>query len=389
MKTPTPDTNHGDTNHGPNLKIIQLIQKPQRRGAEIFAAQLSGQLQALGHEVLLVSIFPGDAALPFQGDWRRLNRPVSARLFDIQGWWEFARLVRDWTPDLIQANAADTLKFSVFSRILFRWNTPIIYRNANQMGDFIRGPFHRIFNQFLIGSLRGVVSVSQASRKDFHRSFRFPGHSSQVVPIGIVPEEVEELLRQGDSQQELPSRYLIQVGGLVSEKDPLGMLEIFREIHAADPGLHQVFLGSGPLEPLLKEKAESAGLGSRVLVIPNQSNIFPYLSRAQALVMPSRIEGLPGVVLEAMYCRVPVVAYGVGGIPEILVSGETGWCVKPNDGTAFSQAVLEITTMPPAQKSIILEQAHAKTTQRFTLVQIASQFEDFYREIGDGKKGMG
>lgn len=362
------------------MKIIQLIQKPQRRGAEIFAVQLSEQLRRNGNEVLLVSIYEGDIELPFSGKWIKLERPISNRFFDYKGWRDFANLVKEIQPDVIQANAADTLKFSVFSKILFRWKVPIIYRNANQMGDFIRNGFHQRFNQFLVNQVTSVVSVSKASKIDFHHTFSFPRDHSIEIPIGIVPEEIE-LMQQEKDPVDLPKSFIIQIGSWVPEKDPLGMLQIFKEVQKSLPDLQLVFMGSGPLAASMHHSIEDLGLKHAVHLVANQPNIFGYLQYAEALVMPSQIEGLPGVILEAMYCKVPVVAYGVGGIPEVLSSGQTGWCIQPSDQKAFCEAIVEILKSSKAQKSTIIDQAHTQIITDFKLSQIASRFEDFYRGL--------
>ena len=104
------------------MKIIQLLQKPQLRGAEIFACQLSDHLVQQGHDVIVVTIFSGDSELPFKGEIINLDRPLGKRFYDIKGWRMFASMVKDFKPDIIQANAADTLKFAVSTKFLFSLN---------------------------------------------------------------------------------------------------------------------------------------------------------------------------------------------------------------------------------------------------------------------------
>lgn len=360
------------------MKIIQLIQKPQRRGAEIFAAQLSQQLSELDHEVLLVSIFKGKADLPFSGTKIELNRPLSNRLFDLKGWKFLAKTIKEFKPDIIQANAADTLKFSVFSKLVFGWRTPIIYRNANQMGDFIKGRIHRKFNQFLINQILGVISVSEASQKDFHQNFKFPEAKSIRIPIGIDSKEIDEKLKEKPTQT-LPKSFLIQIGGWVPEKDPLGMLDIFSRL--SNPDINLILLGSGPLENSLRDKIGQLELKNRVKLIPSHPNIFPLLRKASALAMPSHIEGLPAVILEAMNLKIPVTAYGVGGIPEVLKNGESGWCVPPNDQNGFLAALEEVLALDAESKETILSNAFQLVTSEYSLDKIALQFEDFYSRL--------
>lgn len=365
------------------MRILQLIQKPQRRGAEIFAIQLSEELIKLGHNVLVVNIFPGLKTFNFSGQTISLDRDLGKRLFDFYGWKNFAKIIKDWQPDLIQANAADTLKFASFSKKIFRWKIPIIYRNANQMGDFIKGNLHRKFNQFLIDSISGVVSVSDASKNDIQKTFSFSKEKSVVIPIGIDPSEIISKSQDVSNVFNLPAPYIIQIGGLVSEKDPLGMLEIFSKL--SDNNVNLIFLGSGPLEKILCERIEHLKLENRVQIIPNQPNIFPYLKGAKALVMASKIEGLPGVILEAMYVKVPVIAFGVGGIPEVLKNGDTGWCVTPNDHNGFILAIKDIFSIDADKKETILFNAFQLVTSNFSLQKVALQFEDFYKRLLDSR----
>ena len=362
------------------MKIIQLIQKPQRRGAEIFAAQLSEAMRLSGHEVLLVSIFEGDSDLPFNDEMIKLNRPINNRFFDFKGWNDFAKIVKRFNPEFIQANAADTLKFSVFSKILFRWKTPIIYRNANQMGDFIRNGLHLSFNQWLLNQVSGVVSVSKASKDNLHKTFRLSVEKSIVIPIGIDKKHIELSLKEAPHSS-LPESYLIQIGGLVQEKDPIGMLEIFEQNAKNNPELHLVYVGSGPLEASLREAIKVRNLGQIVHLIPNQLNIFPILSRAKAMAMPSKIEGLPAVILEAMYCKIPIVAYAVGGIGEIIQTDKTGWLVEKGDKAGFGKAINQVLEMPSAQLTLITDYGKKMVLEKYTLEKVANQFEAFYKNL--------
>jgi glycosyltransferase involved in cell wall biosynthesis len=206
------------------------------------------------------------------------------------------------------------------------------------MGDFIRGRLHRAFNQWLLKATTAVVSVSESSRRDFHRTFKYQNRISSVISIGIVPEEIKNKITEPVRVTSLPENYLIQIGSLVPEKAPLGLLEVFAIIAKEFSDLKLLLLGSGPLEPQLEVAIREKELENQVKLIPNQTNIFPFLIRAKALLMHSKIEGLPGVILEAMYCRVPAVAYDVGGIGEVLTSKQTGWLVpKISSSNLFKQ----------------------------------------------------
>ncbi|MEB2778307.1 glycosyltransferase [Algoriphagus sp. D3-2-R+10] len=358
------------------MRIIQLITRPQRRGAEIFAIQLSEHLLDLGHEVFIISILKGKGKLHFSGTLIQLDLPEQGKL-DVSGFKRLAEKIKEIKPEIIQANAADTLRYAVGANFFSKKKYKLIYRNANQISNFIRNRAQLAFNQFLHSQVDAVISVSDKSKEDYLTLFS-PKHIT-AIPIGIDSKEIE--LKLKESQENFIAEYILFVGSLVPEKDPLGMLTIFRELQNTNPELKLKFLGSGPLEDGLREKINSEVLGKSVEVISNQSNIFPILSKAKALVMPSKTEGLPGVILESMYCKVPVIAYGVGGIPEILKSGRTGWCIAPGDAITFRKAIEEVLNLPEDALERITTTAEELVLKDYQIDQIAKDFEGFYCRV--------
>ncbi|TDQ19568.1 glycosyltransferase involved in cell wall biosynthesis [Algoriphagus boseongensis] len=361
-----------------SLQILQLITQKQRRGAEIFAAQLSERLEEMGHEIRMVSVFEGDGELPFSKEVVCLGGKREYRFWDWKAWKKLNDLIRDFNPDIVQANASDCLKYAAFSKKIWGWDNPLIFRNANQMSLFLNHPIQRGLNNWWIGSVNGVASVSEICRNDFGELF--PHKQPILLPIGIEPLDIQEK-RKDNFSLPLPKRFLLFAGGLVPEKDPLGLLEIFHSI--LDPNLSLIFIGSGILENSLRERINSLGLQERVKIFDTQKNIFPILVNAEALLLPSKIEGLPAIVLEAMFCKIPVVAYGVGGIPEVVINGETGWCINPGDQKSFAYAVAEVVYQDPESKDKILENAFLMVQENFTLEKVSPQFEAYYRSILD------
>lgn len=352
-----------------------MITRPQRRGAEIFAAQLGEQLMELGHEVILISLFRSDQNPAFRGTFIQLDLPFRGKL-DLQGFYILSKLFREINPDIVQANASDTLRMAVGARYFFKGHYQLVYRNANQISEFINGSIQKKWIQFLLSKVDAVVSVSEASKKDLLQTFLFP-KPIEVIPIGIDQLGINTKLKT--KLTDLPTPYLIQIGGLVDEKDPLGMVDIFHQIENSN--LNLIFIGSGVLETSLRNHISELGLESKVQILSNQENIFPYLKKAKALVMPSKIEGLPGVILEAMYCQIPVVAYDVGGISEVIQTGKTGWLIPAGDKEKFAQAIESVLAVEPNELDQITENGKKLVLEKYTLEKVAIQFEEFYKNL--------
>ena len=92
--------------------------------------------------------------------------------------------------------------------------------------------------------------------------------------------------------------------------------------------------------PANKDAATASGVRPRVEFMGVLSNPAPAIAAGDAVVLPSRREGLPVVVLEAFALERPVIATRVGGTPDVVRDGDTGWLVPPEDPAALADALL-------------------------------------------------
>ncbi|NJW55363.1 glycosyltransferase, partial [Salinimicrobium oceani] len=106
-------------------------------------------------------------------------------------------------------------------------------------------------------------------------------------------------------------------------------------------------------------------------------NPLAYIKAADVLVLPSIIEGLPGVLLEAMYCKTPVVAYDVGGISEIVLP-HTGRLIPKGNEHAFATAILDTFNSPDSSK---IENAYKLVLRDYLNAKIAKEFLHAYNSL--------
>lgn len=354
------------------MKILQLIQKPQFRGAELFACQLSKHLEDLGHKVYLISVYPGNNDLPFSGEKINLNRPVAKRWTDYEGWKQLSNLIKEHQPDVIQCNAGDTLKFAVISKKFFGWKQPVIARNASMVSLYINNPLVKLINKFLYKNANSIISVSKNSKKDINTLFPETLQKTTVIPGGIEivqPENVEWL---GGIEAK---KHIIHVGGFSFEKNHAGLLSIFKKFVINNPETHLHLLGEGPKKAAIQQLAAELDLSDKVTFYGWISNPTDYIAKAAVLVLPSIIEGLPGVILEAMSVKTPVVAYNVGGISEVVINNETGYLVAKNDEAVFVEAMRMIFYI---DQQHLIQKAFDLVNQEYSNTTIAKQFEKVY-----------
>ncbi len=123
--------------------------------------------------------------------------------------------------------------------------------------------------------------------------------------------------------------------------------------------------------------------GIELIQVPHQSNpsdVATYLQAADLLIHPARADTFPSVVLEAMACGVPVIATSVGGIPEQVIDGETGFLVRVNDVTSASDRIGLVFDNPDLGRRLGTRAAEL-AAERFDFEDTVAKYVDFYQEI--------
>lgn len=363
------------------MRIIQVIQKKQFRGAEVFAAQLSQRLKALGHHVLIICLIDGKVELPFDGEVICIKANIHNRFFDFSAWKLLAERIEEFKPDIVQANASDTLKYTVLSKILFRWNAKIVFRNANKLGDFIKSKPHFLLNKWFISKVDFIASVSNLCKEDFIKTFNYSPKEILTLPIGVEDSKqapYENLTFLGIP---LNRKVLLSVASFVPEKNHVGLISIFRKIHDEHKDTHLLLIGEGKQKERIMSLVKEYDLNDFVLFTSERKDIQLIMPCCNALLMPSHIEGLPAVILEAFISKLPVVAYNVGGIAEVL-NNKTGWLIAKDLENDFADAVCEI--LNKKNKQMVEE----KLLNAFSLCHnfylntgIASRFSEMYKNL--------
>jgi len=357
------------------MKILHLIQKSQYRGAEIFTCQLAIQQRQKGHKVIIISIFKGNHELNSEIDINSLNASPNFRFLALKSWKKLSNIVNEFKPDVVQANAGDTLKYAVFSKKIFGWKTPIIFRNASEVGKYLNSKIQKSFNSYLYKQVSSVASVSRASEKDILLNFPFLEGKTRVIHVGI--EQMNQLptidLKPGGK------KHIIHVGAFSYEKNHLELIRIFKKVLNKESQAHLHLVGDGPLKAKIESKIKEVKLEDRVSFYGFVDNPLSFIKGADVLVLPSIIEGLPGVLLEAMFCKVPVVAYDVGGVSEIINS-KTGKLIIENEEDAFANAILDILHNPDLTVRYI-EEAYSMVKNFYMNEQLAEDFLLSYIEL--------
>jgi glycosyltransferase involved in cell wall biosynthesis len=274
--------------------------------------------------------------------------------FDTAPLRELKNLVDHLRPDIIQSH---NIKSHLFVRLLrlhrrYPW---IVFQHGYTNIDFKDRIYNRI-DRWTLPAAHRVVAVCGAfaerlKKNGLPKNIIRVQHNSVKPFEPLLPEPVSAL----QDQLNLASRLVIlAVGRLSYEKGHADLLQAAEILHS-EPGLPEwamVLVGDGPERNPLQTLARELGVESRIRFAGHHADIRAYYQLADVLSLPSHTEGSPNVVLEAMAAGLPVVACSVGGVPEIVIPGQTGLLVPPGDPRAMAASLGQVMRDPLLRKQL-------------------------------------
>ncbi|MBI4004248.1 MAG: glycosyltransferase family 4 protein [Candidatus Omnitrophica bacterium] len=173
-------------------------------------------------------------------------------------------------------------------------------------------------------------------------------------------------------------RLLLFVGRFEGQKDPLRLLQAFRQVNGRENHTRLVMIGEGALEGEIRGYLAAHRLTGRVSIVrpQPQSEIAKWMNAADCLCLSSAFEGMPRVVIEALRCGLPVVSTAVGEVPRVLTTDQAGRLVRERTPEALGAAIGEVLRQPPDREACQEQGAP------FTAKKILGQVYASYRTLG-------
>ncbi len=294
------------------MAVLHLISDTARRGAQVFAVQLAERLEGLGIDGSVAALVASDqaATIPVQvlpASWRARRT-------------EFARY------NLVIAHGSTALDAAALAA-----PGRFVYRSIGDPTFWLNSPQRRAKTGLLLRAAKAVVALYPDAAKALHELARVPQNRLRSIPNAVQPRP-----DTGGSPPALTSAksHVLFVGALSWEKQVDHLIKAVAQLD--DTGL--VCVGDGPDATPITGQGHDV-LGDRFLAVGALENPHPYYEACDVLALASQTEGQPACVLEAALAGMAACAYDVGGLSDMVVDGQSGRIVRPDDIDALSEAL--------------------------------------------------
>jgi glycosyltransferase involved in cell wall biosynthesis len=224
-----------------------------------------------------------------------------------------------------------------------------------------------------------VVAVSANAATVAMEVERVQSAKVQVLRNGVDLTRFRPALQPVSAGEEVRG---ICVARLNEVKDHATLLRATRQVVDEYPGFRLDLVGDGPTEAAVRAEIAQMGLGGHVACLGARHDVGELLGNSDMFVLSSRSEGICVAILEAMASGLPVVATGVGGNPEVVVSGETGLLVPAGSPDELAKAMKTLIKSSTLRREMG-QAGRSRVEAEFDLKKVVSQYEDLYHRLYD------
>ena len=380
------------------IKIVRVIGRLNVGGAAIHVVNLTAGLDPTRYQSLLVAGSENEAegsmldfALSHGVKPHIVHEMVTAFSLtwrDVKALAKLYFLIRRERPDIV---CTETAKAGFLGRLAGRLaGVPVIVHTFH--GHVLHGYYGPVKNWLMRRMERSLarftdrlVTVSERVKKDLVGYGVAEADKINVIPLGFDLEPflssrvyAGELRREfGYSDQD---KLIGIVGRIFPIKNHALFLDAAARIYALEPNSRFVVVGDGVLRATLEKQARDLGIADRVLFTGWRSDLARICADLDVLVVSSDNEGTPVSAIEAMAAGCPVVATGVGGLPDLIENNITGRLVAPRDAEALTISVIDL-LQNPQQAREIGSNAREFVRQRFTMHRLMRDMDHLYSQL--------
>jgi glycosyltransferase involved in cell wall biosynthesis len=209
-----------------------------------------------------------------------------------------------------------------------------------------------------------------------------------LIPNGVAFDQLRVRTNLADlraATETAPNAVVVLFSGNLSrQKRPDRFLRVIQRSIKEVPNVSGWLLGDGPDRAALEEQARALRIERHVRFLGAQSEVAPYVAASDFYLSTSDTEGIPAVVLEAGFLGKPAIGTRVGGMPECVRDGDTGFLVPAGDESALVEHVVRL-ARDPAERTRLGERAREWVSEEFAMPRIGDQYLELFSSLLDGE----
>jgi len=368
------------------IKVVHIIGGGEFGGAERHIINLAGALNPQMVEVTVCCLFSDPfVGIAAQAGINAFDVTMRNRT-DLSVVGKLASIIRKNNFDIVHTHG---VRANLLGRLAARQanRKPVVTTVHSLLERDYPGFFRRQVNSITERATRGwtdqFIAVSQGLKAKLVAG-GVPADRVTVIYNGIVIEDFSPSSETAGVRTMLGYGPAVPLVGIVARLHPVKghqyFLEAARIVLEQRPEVRFVVVGEGPQRPALEEMAGQLGIAGQVAFTGFVSEVRPLMADLDLLVISSLWEGFGLTAVEAMALGIPVVSTEAGGLPEVVLHGETGLLSPPANSAALAKNIIWMLEHPQAAAEMA-KKASQVVGEKFTAQVMARRTEELYRRV--------
>lgn len=239
-------------------------------------------------------------------------------------------------------------------------------------------------DRMLVRYVDKIIAISEFNRRELIKKEKIEPGKIVVIPSSIRLNEFSKELGFNKKRKEFGieegEKVVGYIGRLSHQKGLTYLLEAARMVSQIMPIVKFLIVGDGPQKIELEEKVKELNITGNVALADFRKDVNELYPIFDITVLPSLYEGLPVVPMESMVYGKPVVATTVGGVPEVVIDGETGLLVPPGDVKSLAKAILKL-IQDDASRKEMSRKGKDLIKKKYSNEQMVKAHKSLYEEL--------
>lgn len=307
------------------MKVLQVIPSFHMAGAEIMCENLCYALKNCGCDVVAVSFYSEHTAITNRMERAGiqivyLNKKIG---LDISIYQKLFKLVKKEKPEVVHTHIG-AARYAMPVALLC--GIPCKIHTVHNVAQQEQEKAGKIINGFFFKHCKVIpVALSEEVKKTVEEVYGLP---SQKIPVVFNGIDLSKCQVKTDYKKKKVFK-ILHIGRFMDVKNHELILKSFAQFVKQYPDARLELIGDGELRRKMEQLATELCIDKEVQFAGLQSNVYPWLNDADVFILPSKFEGLPMTLIEAMGTGLPIIASAVGGVPDMLTNGDAAILIRP------------------------------------------------------------
>ncbi len=379
------------------IRVARIIDRLNIGGPAIHTILLTAFLNKDKFDTILITgqIDPEEGSMEYLAEKYgvtplvipELRRSISPR----QDWLaaqKIGKILREYRPHVIHTHKS---KAGVLGRLVAIFlRTPAVFHTFHghvfhSYFGFLKTSIFIALERFFALFTNRIITISPAQRQEICYRYKITRRSKfSVIPLGFdfSPFDREKNKFSLREKYGISSDMVIigLIGRLAPVKNHAFLLRVASQFVSEGKKVHFLLIGDGEERGNLEVLVDNLKLGRHVTFTGWLKNPTEIYSALDIVTLCSHNEGTPVTIIEAMYCACPVVATRVGGVPDLVEEGETGFLVKKEDEKGFASALARLVENAALRKRLG-KKGHEKVKKRYDKSRLLADIEQLYLDF--------